>query len=318
MQRSDAKRAASEFALSVKLKTRAYVKTPKDKQLAADLADSLSWQATAQVQLGQLAQAESLYGRALILLQLLHSTYPEDTLWVDQLAGAWSRQSELKQALGDLIGSNRDAQQAFSLRQDMVTKDPSNRTWQRKMHSAELRVIDTDSKQKLVDSLSRLDKLQQVFTELGRLEPKTLNLQVLIAMTQQRKAAILMQQQQPAAAALLLLPALNKLKELHAAAPTDITISTITVDALLLNAELEAMQNDIKASDHCETARVVLRPLVSGSADFQLLAPWVKAHACLNLSEQVNTIKKQLEAMSYRDVFYLHYLSTHPPKKVTS
>jgi tetratricopeptide (TPR) repeat protein len=318
LQRSDAKRAASEFALSVALKTRAYGRTPQDKQLAADLADSFSWQASAQMQLGQLAEAESLCERALKLSQSLHAAYPEDALWVTHLAGVWSRKSELKQTRGDMVGSHNDAQQAFNLLRNIAEKDPSNRNWQRKAYIAELRVVDTDTGQKLVQAFSHLEKLQQAFTELSNLEPKTLNLQVLITMAQQRKAAILMQQSQLAAAAQVLGPALNKLKQLHAAAPTDITISTITVDALLLNAELGAMQNDSQAVSHCEAARTMLRPLVNGSADFQLLAPWVKAHACLNQSEQVDGVKKQLEAMPYRDAAYLHYISTHPPKKATS
>jgi tetratricopeptide (TPR) repeat protein len=317
LQRSDAKRAASEFALSVELKTRAYKKTPQDKQLAADLADSFSWQASSHMQLGQLAEAESLCDRALKLSQSLHAAYPEDALWVTHLAGVWSRKSELKQTQGDMVGSHNDAQQAFTLLHGIAEKDPSNRNWQRKAYIAELRLIDTDKDQKLSQAFSHLEKLQQAFTQLSSLEPKTLNLQVLIAMAQQRKAAILMQQSQPTEAAQILEPALNKLKQLHAAAPTDITITTITVDALLLNAELGRMRDNLQADGHCEAARTMLRPLVNDSADFQLLAPWVKAHACLNQSERVDRIKKQLEAMPYRDAAYLHYLSTHPPKKAS-
>jgi len=317
-QRSDVKRAASEFALSVALKTRAYEKTPKDKQLAADLADSLSWQASTQAQLGQLTQAESLCDRALVLLQSLHATYPDDALWVTYLSSVWSRQSELKQARGDLAGSSHDAQQAFMLLQKTVEKDPSNRTWQRKMYIAELRVVETDKGQQLAQSLNHLEKLQQIFAELSRQEPKTLNRQVTVAVVQQRKAAILMQQNKPAAAAEFLQPAMEKLTQLAAAAPTDITIREAMIDARLLSADLGAMQQDSNAIAHCESVRTVLRPLVNGSADFKLLAPWVKAHACLNQSEQVSQAKKQLDAMPYRDAAYLHYLSTHPPKKATS
>jgi len=318
LQRSDARSAASEFELSVALKTRAFEHAPKDKQLAADLADSLSWQATSQVQLGKLAQAEVLYGRALTLLRSLHDAYPEETLWIDQLTGAWSRQSELKQARGDATGSHKDAQQAFILLQNMVEKDPSNRNWQRKKSVAELRMIDTDKEQRPSISFARLEKLQKVFIELSKLEPKALNLHALVARVQQRKAAMLMHQRQPAEAALLLQPALEKLMQLHTSSPADISINTTTVEALLLNAELAEMRNDPKARDHCEAVRIVLRPLINGSADFQLLAPWVKAHACLNQGDQVNQIKKQLDAMPYLDADYLHYLSTHPPTKATS
>ena len=319
LQRGDTKRAAMEFGLSVALKTRAYAKSPDDKQLAADLADSLSWQASTQMQLGKLAQAESLYKRALTLLETLHAAYPEDTLWMEQLTGVWSRQSELKQALGDLGGSSYDAQKALILSQSMVEKDPSNRAWQRKMRIAELRVIETDQKQNPAQSLNRLEKLSQVFTDMSVLEPKRVNLLVMVAQIQQKKAALLMQQGQPVLASQSLQPALNKLKQLHSASPADITVRRATIDALLLAADLSVMQRQQSdALDHCEGVRTMLRQTVIGASDFQLLAPWVKAHACLNQSDQVSGIKKQLEAMPYRDAAYLHYLSTHPPKKATS
>jgi DNA-binding winged helix-turn-helix (wHTH) protein/tetratricopeptide (TPR) repeat protein len=315
LQRSDAKRAASEFSQSVALKNRAYEKTPKDKQLAADLADSLSWLGSAQVQLGQLAEAESLCGQALTLLQSLHAAYPDETLWVNHLAGVWSRQSELKQARGDMAGSNHAAQQAYLLLKNMVEKDPSNQIWQRKTAAAELRLIDTDKAQQSALSFTRLDKLQQVFGEMSKRDPKRLNLQVMVAIIQQRKAALLMQQHKLEQASDSLRLTVETLQQLREAAPSDITIRDAMIDALLLNADLAATQDVPKAQENCERARALLRPLVQGSADFQLLAPWVKAHACLDQSDQVGPIKKQLEAMSYRDQTYLHYLSTHPLKK---
>lgn len=317
-QRGDTNRAASEFGLSVALKTRAYTKTPNDKQLAADLADSISWQASAQMQLGKLAQSESLYQRALNLLQALHAAFPEDTSWMEQLTGVWSRQSELKQARGDLEGSNSDARRAFRLSQNMVEKDPSNLTWQRKMHMAELRVVDTEQAQTPVQSLSRLEGLSKAFTDLSNIEPKRINLQVLIAQVQQRKAALLMQQSQLVLASKNLQPALSRLRELASTPAADITVRGATIDALLLAADLGVMRREPDALRHCETVRTMLGTSVVGSANFLLLAPWVKAHACLNQSDEVIPIKKQLEAMPYRDAAYLRYLSTHPSKKVTS
>jgi DNA-binding winged helix-turn-helix (wHTH) protein/tetratricopeptide (TPR) repeat protein len=318
LQRGDTNRAANEFGLSVTLKTRAHAKTPDDKQLAADLADSLSWQASAQMQLGRLAPAQSLYQRALALSQSLHAAHPEDTSWMEQLAGVWSRQSELKQALGDSDGSHSDAQQAFTISQNMVEKDPSNQDWQRKKHSAELRVIDTDKENTPDQSLMRLDKLLHAMTQMADLEPDRVNLQIMIAKLGQRRAAVFMRQRQPLPAARSLLPALNKLEKLSAASPSDITIRAATIDAMLLAADLDVVQSSPDALAHCESVRTMLSEPVKGSMDFQLLAPWVKAHACLGQSDQVAHIKKQLEAMSYRDAAYLQYLFTHPSKKATS
>nr|WP_315212643.1 winged helix-turn-helix domain-containing protein [uncultured Duganella sp.] len=318
LQRGDTKRAANEFGLSVALKTRAYAQTPKDKQLAADLADSLSWQASAQMQLGQLAEAESLFGRGLALLQSLHIAHPEDASWMDQLAGVWSRQSELKQARGDLSGSYRDAKEAYTLSQTMVEKDPTNLDWQRKMYIAQLQLIDTDQEQTPAQALSRLENLSHIFIKMSNVEPKRVNLQVMTAQIQQRKAAVLLRQNQVLLASRNLQPALNKLKEFSSALPADLTIRGATIDAMLLAADISTAQMELDALKHCESVRTMLRQSIMGSTDFQLLVPWVKAHACLNQTDQVKHIKKQLEAMSYRDIAYLRYLSTHPLKKDSS
>ncbi len=318
LRSGDVRSASREFALSVDLKTRAYAKSPKDKQLAADLADSLSWQASAQLQLGELLRAESLYARELALLQSLHDSYPTDILWLNRLSSAWSHQSELKQARGELGASHESVQQAHTLLRGIVEKDPSNRTWQRNMYIAELRMLETGPHdQQPAQVLTRLDRLEQSFADLSRLEPKKLNLQMLIADVQQRKAAIHLSERRVIQAAASLLPAIDKLQQLHADAPGDQTILRTMVDALLLKAELPPSQDATALDSPCQRVQAVLRPLVKGSADFHVLAPWVKAQACLGQHEQATSARKQLELMSYRDPTYLHYLSTHPLKKAS-
>jgi DNA-binding winged helix-turn-helix (wHTH) protein len=319
LRSGDVQRAATEFSLSVDLKQRAYTLTPGSAKLAADLANSLSWQARAQIQLGKLEQAEKLGAREMALLQSLHHDYPAEILWVNGLSSAWSHLSELKQAQGDLSGSHEAIQQAHTLLQTIVEKDPSNRTWQRNLYIAELRVIETEGgQQPWKQMLARLNKLQQSFTELIRLEPKKLNLQVMLANVQQRKAAIYLRERQLADASTNLGPAVEKLQQLHAATPSDLIIRNGLVDALLLNAEILEQQDASGASDNCEKVLTVLRPVIKGSADFHILAPWVKAHACLKMTEHAAPQLKQLEAMSYRDPAYLRYISTHPSKKAST
>ncbi|MQA23579.1 nSTAND1 domain-containing NTPase [Rugamonas rivuli] len=316
LQRSDPRRAAAEFKLSVELKSRAHAKTPKNKRLTADLADSLSWLATAQMQLGQLAQAESLYARELALLQTLHDTYPAETLWINRLSSAWSHQSEIKQARGDLGASHASSQQAYTLLKGIVENDPSNRNWQRNLYIVGLRRVETAG----VDAppaatLTELEQLQQRFSELSTLEPKKLNLQVMLANVQQRQALVHLRAHRVEAAAASLAPALGKLRQLYAQAPADQVIRNGLVEALLLNADIASEDN---ARRTCEEARNVLRPLIADSTDFHVLAPWVKAHACLEQHEQAASASKQLESMTYRDPAYLQYLFTHPPKKANS
>jgi hypothetical protein len=137
-------------------------------------------------------------------------------------------------------------------------------------------------------------------------------------MVQHRKAAVLINDRQADTAMKTLQPALNKLQQLHTTVPADQVILNALSDALLLTADIAELRADVAMQDHCDSVRVLLRPLVNNSSDFHLLAPWVRAHACMNQSEQVGQVKKQLEAMQYRDAAYLQYLSTHQAKKANS
>ncbi len=319
LRSGDVSSAADEFAQSVALKQRAHIQDPKNKRLAADLANSLSWQASAHMQLGQLHVAETLGERERALLQALHDSNPADTLWMNRLASAWSHQSDLQQARGNLGASHDAILRAHALLQATVEKDPSNRNWQRNLYIAELRSVETDGgRQKPAQLLARLNLLQQHFTELSRLEPKKLNLQTMLAIVQQHQAGLHLREHRNEEAAERLKPAVETLQQLYATTPNDPIIRSGLVDALLESAELSAITDPEAARRHCDSVRTVLRPVVNGSADFRVLAPWVKAHACLDLAEQAAPARKQLEAMSYRDPAYLQYLSTHPSKKASS
>nr|WP_255575830.1 helix-turn-helix domain-containing protein [Duganella violaceicalia] len=320
LQRSDVQRAAKEFTISVALKTRAREKSPSDKALSADLADSLSWLASSQLQLGQLNKAESLYARELALLQALRDANPGDKLWLKTLASAWLHQAEVKLAVGDIAATRADLSSAQELLRTLVAADPSNRTWQRDQHIAELKTFDVTGKDMPPSqAFALLEKLHDQLMELSRLEPKKVNLQMLTAIASQRRASLELRYGKAEQAALTLEPALERLQAIYASAPADQVLRNNLLDSLLLKADIEfARQDDAAARLHCNLARDIVAPLIQHSTDFHLLVPWVKSHACLNAHSEVASAKKQLEAIGYRDPFYLQYLSNHPPKKATS
>lgn len=311
--------AANEFALAVDLKQRAYKLQPDNKRLAADLANSLSWQASAQMQEGKLVLAESLNERALTLLQSLLIAHPQETLWINKLAATWAHQSELKQAKGDLDGSNNASLKAYALRQSISEKDPSNRVWQLNLYVAALRLIETErTTQTPSEVLVRLEKLEHNITELSRLEPKKISLQVLLTNVQRKKSKLYLQQGQTAKAVENLAPALEKLQQLNVSTPSDVLIRNALVDTLLISADVGPSAEFGIVQHQCEAVLAVLTPFIANSADFQVIAPWVKANACLNRIESAKSFQQRLEAMHYRDSGYLHYLSTHPLKKASS
>lgn len=320
LRRSDVRQAAKEFMLSVNLKTRAFNQAPKDKQLTAGLADSLSWLASAQLQLGQLTEAEALFTRQLSLLQSLRQANPNDVLWLKPLAAAWLHQSEVKLAVGDINNSASSLSNAQELLTSLVAQDPSNRSWQRDLFIAQLKILDlkgADMDQ--TQAFLQLDRLHEGLSALSKLEPKKLTLQMLVAAVKQRKAAIELRHGKVTNAATTLRSSIDQLRQIYAKAPTDQIIRGYLLEALILSAEIHFSSNDTAAAHlDCKAAQDILSPLITGTADFRVLAPWVKTHACLNVHVETTAARKQLEVMNYKDPTYLQYLVTHPPKKENS
>jgi DNA-binding winged helix-turn-helix (wHTH) protein/tetratricopeptide (TPR) repeat protein len=308
----DAKSASTQFELSVTLKQRAYAQTPTSNRLAADLANSISWQARAQMQLGELNAAKTLGLHELKILQTLHDKNPTEILWTNRLASARTHESHLQQALGDMDGSRLAIRQAYTLLQSIVEKDPSNRNWQRNLYIAELHLTELEDRQRTPsDILMQLGKLESNFSELSRLEPKKLNLQVMLAITQQRQAEVKIRDKRHEDANLTLKPALEKLQQLYLAAPADVLIRNSLVNALVLKSELIRDSDGAASAPYCQKIITMLEPLVVGSTDFSILSPWVKANTCLHQPQKVAQARQQLEAMSYRDPDYLNYISNH-------
>jgi len=261
-----------------------------------------------------------LFAQELDLLQTLHTANPSDKLWLKPLAAAWLHQAEVKQALGDTSSSRQNLVSAHELLQTLVTQDPSNRAWQRDLYIAQLKAFDLNGKSlSQVEALGKLEKLHDSLSALSKLEPKKLTLKMLVATVIQRRAAIQLHHGSTRDAATALQPALEQLQQIHKTAPTDQVIRNYLLDALLLNADINFSLNDTaSARKSCEAAHSILQPLVAGSSDFRVLAPWVRIGICLEQPEKTAFARKQLEAMTYRDSNYLQYLSTHQRRKANS
>ncbi|MYN29274.1 nSTAND1 domain-containing NTPase [Duganella levis] len=317
LQRGDVSNAARQFGLSVDLKNRAHQRSPEDKRLTADFADSISWLGTAQIQLGQLKSAESLFAREVELLKTLHEDNPSDVLWSKRLSSAWQHQADIKRALGDTHNAIESLDRAHDLLEKIVEKDSSNRVWQRNLYVAKMKIFDLRGKETSTQSaLTRLDQLDQKLADLSKLEPKKLNLQMMIAGSTHFRAAIELAEGRATDAAITLRPALIALHQIHETAPADKSLRNALLDALLLDADINfAQQEPQTAKRSCGEAERLLIPLMKGSSDPYLLAPWLKTNICLGQYEAASIAKKKLESMNFKDPAYLQYLSTHLLKK---
>ena len=316
LRRGDLQRAALEFSHSVQLKTRALERSPEKQQLISDLGDSLSWQASAQIQLGKLSEADDLQLQQLKLLEKLNNADPTAIAWVKQLAAARSRRSELKQAQGDLVASHDEAKQAHAFHLKSYERDPSNKTWQRLLYLAELRLLDTSpSEYSPEDLLRRWTSLQTRVSQLIKMDPKNTNLRLSLNTIHQRKIRAMLRRHDLKTANEEMNLVESQLHEMRTEDATSPGARNVWIDALLLKSDVQAMLGS-SANDPCTKLKIKLEPLIGESKDFRLLVPWVKANACLGHISEARRAVTILQSMGYQDPDYLGYISTHPLKKV--
>jgi DNA-binding winged helix-turn-helix (wHTH) protein/tetratricopeptide (TPR) repeat protein len=319
LRRGDLQRAVQAFTLSVSLKTRALAREPGKRSLGADLANSLSWLASAQAKLGQLELAMSLYQRELQLIRPLHQAEPANALWRQRLAFALWHQADLHLARGNNTQAKADYLDAVSLLQEVVLQDPSNRSWQSALYTVQLRLLALrDPRANPAATLAELDLLHQRLGSLVALEPKKLNLRRLLGVTEQNQARILARQGQHAAADALLARAVAALEAVHAGAPADQPIRESLAALLLDKADAQRERNESAASRQtCLRVRAVLAPMGAQTTDYTLLAPWVRAHHCTGEDAIVSTFQNRLREIGYLESSYVQHLSARPNKEMT-
>jgi len=306
--------AAAEFALSVELKRRALAQKPDDQALLADLADSLSWLASAKEQLGELDAAMALCTREQALLLPLHQSTPRNGTWSHRYALALWHQAELLLALGRTGAGTVALEEAGHLLRELVQHDPSNRTWQMDADNVQLRLIELDDDRAHAPAgLQRLGALRADLAELLGLEPQKTGLARLAASTLADQAALHARLAQWPAARAALAPALLDLERLHAQAGGDARLRDALVGARLLEAAIAQASDDRQgAVQACARVRDILVAHVTGSSDFHVLAAWVRAHNCLGMAAVARPQQQKLAAIGYRDKAYLQAISSTP------
>jgi len=163
----DSLTAASEFQVSIDLKTKAEKEKPQDRILASELADSLSWAGSTKETVGELQAAEILYTRELKVLNELHQAAPGDLLWVNRMAVAIQHKANLHRIQGQNELARQEYLQAETLLKSNMIADPDNREWQGNLALVQLNIIDIsgDSKEEknILPSLFDLRKKNYKF-----------------------------------------------------------------------------------------------------------------------------------------------------------
>jgi DNA-binding winged helix-turn-helix (wHTH) protein/tetratricopeptide (TPR) repeat protein len=303
--------AAVQFTASIGLKERALARTPGSPALAAELADSYSWLASAQESLGRLQAAQRLYAQEMRLVQALRTSFAGEPLWIYREVRALQHRAMIALALGADAQALRDYGEARRLFAPLVEGDKSNRSWQ-----VELANLDQERLGVLergTDRAALLPALAQVHRTLQTVlaqDPKNAWWARREALSRARMGAALLAGGQAQAGRRALDDGLAALQALYAGNPSDLGTRLALIDTLLLSAAVAQQGGDAGMSMlNCRQAHGIISRHDPSTSDYRILDPWVRVNVCRGSQEQAGAAVKRLRDIGYRDSAFVQFIA---------
>lgn len=295
--------AASEFLLSVDLKSRALAQRPSDRTLAAELADSLSWVGATKETVGELGAALKLYQRELSIAQALRVAAPQDALWDNRLARALQHLAALRLALGQAEAASADLVRARDILNRLIVKEPSNRNWQASLALTELQLLRIAAYRDAASTLPALLEVHKKLAALSAHDPNRADWARLDAIGRHLVSGALLARQLNKEAKVMADDAVARLERLLERNRSDMYTRQALANTLLTLAEIEtAAGSGSAAQAACARAAELLQPDVAGSADFRILDPWLRTQQCLGKSNtQTLEARATLSRIGYNE-----------------
>lgn len=301
-QRLDA--ARRRFGESAALKQQVLA-AQADDGVAADLADSLTWQGRVEEAALQLAAAQQHYQRALQTLSELRERSPEDSRWQHREALAQQHFARMLLARGEtqqaasLLLNARDA-----LRR-LAEADPANREWARDTVVAGLQAgLALES----IDPAQAAECVRTAGTRLDSLlasEAGAADLPVLQHLVQLR--LLRLAPPSPDAAARQLDEMIAQLRR----TPADVLATQVLMQALLARAELQAQRQEPDTNDFAVQARRLL-DTAQRAGDAVALELRLRAARLEGDITAAHTLRQTLQTAGYRHPDYLRFIERHP------
>lgn len=119
------------FQQSLQYKRRAQALNPDDVRLRADLADSLSWVASAHDRLGEWPQARAAYDEALTVIAQVRQRAPQDAEWKHREAVLHTLRGQILSSLGEREPAHADLLAATRLLDQIGEAQPERSDWAR-------------------------------------------------------------------------------------------------------------------------------------------------------------------------------------------
>ena len=308
--------AAAQFLVSIDLKSRALAKQPKNRTLAAELADSLSWHASTLEALGQLDSATAGLRRERAMLTSLHQSQPTDALWTYRLAIALHRAAVLQRARGENEQALIDLRDAATLIGAIIGADPGNLGWQKslaflRLDIARLEAQAHPSSQDVLAFNAALAAAQSV----AAAAPNNIEWNRIRESARTQLARALLNQHRQIEAAQAIDAAIVSLEDMLAKNSANRDTRIQLAQSLLVSATVHRATGDARGvAGLCERSMKLLQDQVAGSADYRVLDPWVRANYCVGRAAAVASQKARLDSMQYRDRDYLMTITTTPER----
>lgn len=313
LMRGNPKAAGAAFLRSIELKRRATASRPDDRVLAADLADSLTWAASAGETTGELGAAMALYQQALEQLEQLHQLAPKDALYAHRYALALQHRADLARALGRDQAALDDFAKVKDTLAQIVAAEPGNLAWQADLVAVSLRELHIRMRRD--DHRTVLAAFAVILKQIDGLTaaaPDRVEWMKSKAHALQRSAVVLSAMGQRDEAMRRMDVAQALIDKVYAKNPDDVRARAMLADAALGRAGVEAADDDAKAMQRsCARALASIGKVASDSQDFRVLDPWIRASVCLGQIDKVAEAISRLDRMGYHESDYLKYLSLH-------
>ncbi len=131
LESADINGAAGSFRESIELKRKVLEKAPKEKvpALRMELADSMSWLATALDWKGKTPEALQMFTEAIAVIQDVRRDAPPNGLWAyrEAIMHRWAAIASFK--LGNHVATVKHVDAAVKLMDALQAQDPTNKNW---------------------------------------------------------------------------------------------------------------------------------------------------------------------------------------------
>jgi DNA-binding winged helix-turn-helix (wHTH) protein/energy-coupling factor transporter ATP-binding protein EcfA2 len=276
--------AKAAFESSLSLNNKALSFQPRDNLLRSDKADTMSWLASTEQQLGNLNNALLFQKQGQKVIEAVLLSEPNNASFLERLTYSYWMQAKLLAYLSAYSDAHQYITKAFMTLQKNLVQDPNNEIWNRDLFNISILKILYAEKIGAPENDVFFSKMS-IKDINNNIEPKTL---IEIIRYYQFKGDW-------GKSAELIKVSKLKFEPSQSSKMNDPDfILAVSNFRLLESRQFSYDSNTLSKKVVCNQTIQILTPLISKSRNVEYLIPFVKAHHCIN---KLNLVKVELERL---------------------